>query len=135
MKCGRRGMMLFEIIVATVMIAIMITITIQLMVALGKQRRTMVRRARAIQTAANVMERLAAEGWDHVTPEASVRYQPLIDSADLPVANLDIQVVEDDDAWPAKRVTVIVSWRGGLAPVASKVRLATWAYPKKASLP
>ena len=126
---ARRGSLLAEVAMATVMVMIAMTLTIKVLGYVGSQRRVAEHRQRAVQEAANVLERLTAHPYDEITAEQA-RGMVLAPSAQqsLPGADLSVSVAEE---WPgpgraAKRIGVRLRWHGRSGEWESPVRLTTW---------
>ncbi len=125
--CGRRGFTLVELALTVGMLAIAMSVTVQLLGWIVAERRASERRQFAAQEAANVLERFAARPFDGLTPEAA-RAVTLSEAARavLPGAELSV-VVDDRGAAPdARRVAVRLRWRQRSGEWDAPVRLTTW---------
>jgi len=125
----RRGVLLPELAMATVMLMIGMTLTVKVLGYAGQQRRAAEQRERAVQEAANAMERLTARPFDEVNPDraAALAISPA-SLPSLPGAELSVTV---DESRPgpgrsAKRIAVRLRWRNRAGDWDAPVRLTTW---------
>lgn len=132
----RGGTTLLEVVVSAALLAAVASMCVQLVLAIGLQRRAADRRAWAVEAAANVLERLTARDWEEITPQAADEME-LAPGADevLPGARLEIDVVPQQDTPPAKRITLGLTWTGKAGKPARPVRLVTWIYQPEAQEP
>jgi hypothetical protein len=128
-SAGRRGSLLAEVAMATVMLMIAMTLTVKVLGYVGIQRRAAEHRQRAVQEVANVMERLTAYPYDELTADRA-RQMALSPSSRqvLPGAELVVDVAEDSPGGgrSAKRIAVRLRWRGRGGEWEAPVRLTTW---------
>ena len=124
---ARRGVSLFEIVVATVLLGAVMTVSVQLLGWAAATRESAERRQWAVQEVANLMERLASRPWSELTPEAAAA-ESISDSARamLRDAELKIAVTEPASEPAAKRVAIELRWRNRAGEFDSPVRLTTW---------
>jgi hypothetical protein len=126
---GRRGSLLAEVAMATVMVMIAMTLTVKVLGYVGSQRRVADHRQRAVQEAANVMERITAYPYDEITGQRA-RQLTLSPSAQqsLPHAELAVAVMDEQPGAgrAAKRISVRLRWHGRSGEWESPVRLTTW---------
>jgi Tfp pilus assembly protein PilE len=129
MKTTRRGATMLEMLVAGAMLGTLLAVSLQLYSAVAAQRRAAARRGAASLELANVMERVAARPWRELTAAAlaAERLSPSA-SAQLPGAELKIEVFTPAGDPEAKRLTATVRWqdRDGRPP--EPLRLTTWRY-------
>ncbi len=120
----RRGYGLLELTVATLLLAIAMTIVAQTAGWLSVERRGAERRQRALQAAANLMERLGSRPWDELTPELA-RSETLsaATKAVLRDGMLDVAIVPEAGDRPAKRITIRVQWGDRSAGLVAPVKL------------
>jgi len=125
---SRRALSVLELLVAMVLLATLLAVSLQLIAALAQQRRALDRRQQALREAANCMERIAARPWDELTPErlTATRLSPEAQQS-LPGAALAIDVVPAADP-EGKRIVVSVAWQEGDAQPERSVRLVAWRY-------
>lgn len=134
MKNLRRGTSLLEVSIAAVLLAAILSTSIKMTFALVGQRRAAERRTVAIETAANVMERVAILPWNEVTSE-SLSQIKLPDELFLtiPSAKLTVDVTEDESP-AAKHIVVAVSWTNRAGQIVAPVRVSAWLHPKRSGL-
>jgi hypothetical protein len=133
---SRRGSLLAEVAMGTVMVMIAMTLTVKVLGYAGSQRRAADHRQRAVQEAANVMERITAYPYDEITPERA-RELALSPSArqSLPHAELAVAVGDEQPgaSRAAKRISVRLRWHGRSGEWESPVRLTTWVERRRAA--
>jgi Tfp pilus assembly protein PilV len=132
----RKGSMLIEVTMATVLLIIIMSVALKVMGFAARERAAADRRQRALFEAANVMEKMAAYSFAEVTPERALQ-MTLSDAArlGLPGCELKVDVSTADSAsrgGPAKRVAVLVRWRDQSGEWASPVRLTSWIQERRA---
>jgi Tfp pilus assembly protein PilE len=122
-----RGLTTIEMVMATLVLGVAMTLTVQILGWVMRERRGADRRAIAVQEAANAMERLAAQPWDQLTPEAA-QSEPLSPAAlqALPGAELNVTVAAEADKPGLKRIGVQLRWRGRSSAYEAPVRLTSW---------
>jgi hypothetical protein len=129
LSLARRGSLLAEVAMATVMVMIAMTLTVKVLGYVSSQRRAADHRQRAVQEAANVLERITADPYDEITAERA-RQLALALSAppSLPGAELAVSVAEEQPGAgrSAKRIAVRLRWHGRSGEWESPVRLTTW---------
>jgi hypothetical protein len=133
---SRRGSLLAEVAVSSVMLVIVMGMTVKILGWVALERRAAERREQAVLEAANLMERLAARPFEEVTPElASQCALPASAGGFLPGADLKVDVTETrpGPGRIAKRIGIQIRWkdRGG-EPVAP-VRLTSWIERRRKS--
>ena len=125
----RRGSLLVEVGMATVMLLIGMTLTVKVMGYVGHQRRAAEHRQRAVQEVANAMERLTAYPYEEVTAERA-RTLSISQTAvqSLPDAELAVDVNESQPGAgrSAKRIAIRLRWRNRSGEWEAPVRLTTW---------
>lgn len=125
----RRGLALLELTISTLLLAAALVIAVQSLGWLASQRRGAERRQRAIQEAANLMERLSARPFDELTPELarSVALSPA-SAAVLRDGTLDVAIAPAPGEPTSKSITVTIRWgdRSGVGP--APVRLVAWVH-------
>ena len=121
---------------AGVMLAIAMTLTVQVLGHAGQQRRAAEHRQRAILEVANIMERITALPFDLVTAERARRLSISPTAAGtLPGAELSVEVAEEQPApgRSSKRIAVRLRWRGRSGEWEAPVRLTTWVERRRPS--
>ncbi len=130
----RRAFTLTEIAAAAVMLAVMLSVCLQLIRATGVQRRGLWTRQAAMQEAANLMERLCARPWEELTPESADEFQlseQMRSAASGAELAVEVGEPEEDaaaEALEAKRITVVVRWPAERDQPDRSVRLVAWKY-------
>ena len=132
MKNHRHGTNLFEIAVAAALLAALLSTSIKMTLALVGQRRAAERRAVAIETAANVMERISILPWDELASE-SLNQIKLPDELFLTIPSAKLTVDANEQESPAaKQISVAVSWTNRAGQPAAPVRISAWLHRKQA---
>jgi type II secretory pathway component PulJ len=125
----RRGFTLLEAFVAAAVLGGLMVVCLKFFTAAAAQQEAMRDRSRALQLAANVMERLAAEPWDRLTAE---RVRALQEAEDLrqglPDAKVEIQMTQPPEEPGAKQIAVLVRWPSRPDVPQRPVRLVAWRY-------
>jgi hypothetical protein len=130
-RCSRRGSLLVEVAMATVLLMIAMALTVKVLGWVAVERRACERRERALIEVANVMERITAYPFEQVTPELAgkMTMSPATGQM-LPGAELTAEVTEnagDLEARPsAKRIAIRLRWRDRSGEWDSPVRLTSW---------
>ena len=118
-----------EIAVASLLLAISMTVTVQVLGWVAAERRAADRRQCAIGEAANIFERLAARPWEKLTPEA-VKQVPLSENArrTLPDAELTVGVSDAGQEGDARKIALRIRWKNRSGGWDAPVRLVAWTY-------
>ncbi len=124
-----RGYGLVELAIATLLLGVAMTIVAQTVGWLAAERRGAERRQRALQEAANLMERLGSRRWEELTPELA-RAQSLSPAtkAVLRDGTLEVVIVPESADPPAKRVTIRIGWGDPSAGLVAPVTLVAWVH-------
>jgi type II secretory pathway pseudopilin PulG len=126
----RRAMSLLELTVAAALLAALMTVSVQMIRALGSQQRSVERRALAIRTVQALVEQISNTPWEELTTESVERIEiPSMVTGHLPNPKLTIAVDDEQDPVAAKRVTVELQWSGPSGQPAGPARLTTWVFP------
>jgi type II secretory pathway pseudopilin PulG len=125
----RRGMMMVELAVAGVLVGTLLVVGLQLLSAAMAQRRVADQRQCALLELGNLMEQIAARPWTELTTAALAR-ERLSPSAvaQLPGAELKIEVSAPAHEPHAKRLTAALRWQGRSGQLLPPVTLTTWRY-------
>ena len=125
----RRGILLWEMLAACVLLGTMTTVSLQFLQTAALQRRASSQRLVAVQEAANVLERLCARPWDELTAAAGrdVTLSPQADRC-LRGGAVDVQIDGPSGTPSAKRIVVAVRWGQAENRPALSVRLVAWRY-------
>jgi hypothetical protein len=125
----RRGSLLAEVAMATVMLLIGMTLALKVTAYTAHQRRSADQRQRAVQEVANAMERVTAYPFNEVTAERgrALAISPTA-AQTLPDAELTIAVDESPPGAgrSAKRIAIRLRWRNRAGEWEAPVRLTTW---------
>ncbi len=132
----RRGFGLPEIAVTALILALTIVIVGEGVVWLANSRRSADRKQRAIQEAANLMERISARPWNELTPEfgQSITLDPAT-SALLSQGKVEVIIAQTTSAPLAKKISVAVQSRDAMGNPQRPVRLVTWVYHREGDKP
>jgi Tfp pilus assembly protein PilV len=120
--------MLVELTISAAMLAVAMTLTVQMLGLAARQRRESDLRQRATLEAANLMERIAAGPVDEITPERAKALARSNTPAGLTGAEWTVEV-KDESPGPgrsARRVAVRLRWKGRSGEWEAPVRLTTW---------
>lgn len=125
----RRGFTVLEVLVAIILVATLLTVSLEFLHALALQRRSLSDRRLALQEAGNCMERIAVWPWDELTTErlSGIDLSPEIRRA-LPSAKLSIRVSPTPEPPQGKVVSVTIRWQEQPEQPERSVRLVTWRY-------
>ena len=125
----RRGFTLLEVTASAAVLGALMILCFRFFTATAVQQEAVRDHSRAVQLAANVMERLAAQPWDELTPD---KVRPLQDAEEfrqnLPDAKVEIQVTESPGEPGAKLVAVVVRREPRPDVPQRPVRLVAWRY-------
>jgi hypothetical protein len=128
MKHPRRGAMLLEVMVATALLAVTVSVCLKALTVMGRQQLALDRRACATEVASNLLERLSGLDWSALTPAMATEVRlPATAARRLPAPQLDVQVTPRKSP-EAKQITVIIRWQAAASQSARPVRLTTWVY-------
>jgi hypothetical protein len=126
---GRRGSLLAEVTMATVLLMIAMTLTVKVLGSVALERRASERRQRAVLEVANLMERITAYPFEDVNADLAGRMalspaarQSLPDSELV----LDVAASEPGPGRSAKRIAIRLRWRGRDGEWQAPVRLTSW---------
>lgn len=127
----RSGVLLLDAAIATAVLVIAMSLTLQVVDRVAAQRRAADRRQLAVQCASNVMERLAARSWDGLAVGQVV--DMVVDddlTAAIPEAICQARIddVKATNGKPRdmRKITVDLRWRDRAGANQSNVRLVTW---------
>jgi hypothetical protein len=127
----RPGFGLIEMAVTGALIAVAMTVTVQVVGYVALERRAVERRERAILEANNLLERLVSRPWDELTPGSAKEARvSSTTSSFLRSPKLDVEVIPSDDAPARKKVSVEIRWLDRSGRPESPVRLVSWVYKR-----
>ncbi len=128
-RSTRRGSLLAEMMISTVVLAVILSLTVKVLGQVGQQRRAAERRQRAVVEVANAMERITALPFDEVNEAHARELQVSPESAaSLPGAELSVNVREDSAGTgrSSRRIAVRLRWKDTSGGWEAPVRLVTW---------
>jgi prepilin-type N-terminal cleavage/methylation domain-containing protein len=125
----RRGYSIIELLVATALLATLLTVCVQLSGTATAEQRAVGQRQAAMNEAANVLERLSIRPWDELT-DKNLSELPLSAAArqSVPEARLEVRVVQPAGQPGVKRISVLVRWPDRDGRPERTVRLTAWRY-------
>ena len=126
---ARRGVAILEAMVAGMLLAVLITLTLRMFAAAAVERRVVEKRTIALEQVAGAIERTSALAWDEITLErlAKIRLAPSIEQI-LPGAALAWTLEPADSNPSAKHLRAELSWQNPTGAPAAPVRLNYWVY-------
>jgi hypothetical protein len=130
----RRGSLLAEVGIATVVIMIVMGMTVKVLGTVAHERRNALDRQRGVLEAGNLMERITAHSFDALTPEF-VKTLAVSDAArhSLHDCELSVSVSGSDKGATggpsAKRVMIRLRWKGPGGQWQAPIRLTSWIEP------
>jgi Tfp pilus assembly protein PilV len=131
----RRGVTIFELTIAVLLVAVVLSGVAQLLALVSAQHRERERRIAAMHEAANHMERLAALPLSALTEATAAQAALSTEAAALlPDGELTVRVetaepdVSGATAPPARRLVVAVAWKNASGAAVKPVRLVSWRY-------
>jgi Tfp pilus assembly protein PilV len=128
----RKGFGLIEMAVTGVLIAVAMTVTVQVVGWIALERKAVERRERALLEAENLLERIVSYPYDELTTEKVKRFSILTASASfLRGPNLNVTVTPFEDAPVRKKIAVEIRWLDRSGRSEAPVRLVAWAYQRK----
>jgi hypothetical protein len=126
----RTAISLLEVTAAAAMLAVLMTISTQMLRAVGGQQRAIERRALAMAAVQAVAEQIGNTNWDDLTDETAKEIEiPGPIKPHLPGAHLVVTLHEEQEPTAAKRVTIELEWYGPHGRPAGPLRLTVWAFP------
>jgi prepilin-type N-terminal cleavage/methylation domain-containing protein len=129
----RRGFTLPELLVASVVLGVALTASVQVTGALRTQQREARHRLCALAEAENCLQRLTATPWEQLTPQHAAEHRLSETAArQLPGGELKIDIAAEDGEPPARRIQVQVHWRNVRGHEIAPLRLTAWVYRKDA---
>ncbi len=130
MSVARRGVILLEVVAACGLMAVLVAVCLQMLAVTTATRRTVERRAIALQEAANLLERASALSWQDITPErlTEIDIAPSVREI-LPgaVARWSVKTPAEPGP-PATQVRVEITWINPAGQTDVPVRLSYWMY-------
>ena len=131
-RVARKGATLVEMVAATVLLMVVMSVSVQVLGWAAGQRRTAERRQWATQELANIMERLASEPWENLTAETVQAIHLSKQAGDvLPGGELHVELADQPGPPAAKRLQLELRWRNRAGEFDTPVRLTNWVYRRK----
>jgi len=130
--------MMLEVVVGALLVAAAMVIVVQVVGRVAAGRRPAERRQRAVQEAANLMERLAARPWDELTPAAarSLAASAATSARDaLGDGSIEADVASVAGDPTAKRVAIEVRPGDRSGGRSAPVRLVAWVHRRGGARP
>ncbi len=125
----RRGLTIAELLVALFVMTTAMMAMVQLLAAVGGQRRTIEQRRVALTEVANEAERAALLSWDEIAPETFTTWQPSAELiATLPEATCRAEVTEEAGQPVARRVRLSVNWPNAGGQMREPVAVTIWKF-------
>jgi hypothetical protein len=131
---NRRGTLLAEVGISTVVLMIVMGLTVKVLATIGQERRAASDRQLGALEAGNLMERITAHPFDQVTPELTQNIS-ISDVTRRSLRDCELAVAlsggEKSAAGvqSAKRVMIRLRWKGPGGQWVSPVRLTSWIEP------
>jgi Tfp pilus assembly protein PilE len=125
----RGGFGLIEMAIAGALIAVAMTVTVQVVGWIALERKAVERRERALLEADNILERVMAMPWNDLSTESAKRTTILPATSEfLRSPTLNVNVTAFEDAPVHKKVVVEIRWLDRSGRPEAPVRLVAWAY-------
>ncbi len=126
---NRGGFTLVELIVAGVLLAMTMTLSVQMLSSVAQQRRQARQRQIATAEAANLMERITAQPYASITQDALQSWK-LPDELDRRLPNAELEITTEETTQPpaGKRIHVTISWRNSKDAPAFTIGLTGWMF-------
>ncbi len=127
----RRGFVILEVIVACGLLAVLLTMSVQVLSLMAVERRHVERRAIALVEAANIVERMSTMPYEDIDEArlADVGLSPDVCQL-LPDGRASLAVEDESGEVPGKRVRVEIVWTGAAGHPESPVRLTHWVWQR-----
>jgi hypothetical protein len=135
-RTRRRGFGTVEIAVSSILLVAAMVLVAQLAIGVAGERLATGRRQRAVQEAANVMERLTSRPWDELTPALAGSIALTPDTlAFLRGGSVAVAIAPELRDPSAKKIVVEVRWRDRSGGQAAPARLVAWVYRRGGNTP
>lgn len=129
-RVKRRAYLLIETVMAGLLVALGMAMTLKLLAWTVAERRISERRGWATQEAANVMERLTAMPFNRLDAATARKDAKLSAGAAtvLPGGKIEAEVHDEP---PMKRIDISVTWQGSGGRLELPMKLTSWVAPKE----
>ena len=126
----RRGFTLVELTSAMILLGVVFTVSISILAAVARERRSAEQRQFALQHATNLLERITGIGWSKLSP-GTQKTDPLPAELQALLPNFEqhVEVTTLPEELNSKLVSVSVSWKNREGQVIAPVHLSAWVYP------
>lgn len=124
MSRARTGFTVIESCVAAAILAAALVLSVIMLTSVARQRQAAGRHARAVLAADNLLERIAAEPYESLTPERAAQ---ICKESQVGENSATVDIATDASP-PGKKITVAVDWQtGGHGPPA-RHQVTTWRF-------
>jgi hypothetical protein len=128
---ARGGLTLLEVTVASAILMVILSASIEMLRAVAGQQRAAERHAIAMQAVQAISEQIGNIPWEQLTTEAAAKVaMPAPLERHLPAAKLLVVVEDQAEPVAAKRIRVELTRSGPGDTPAAPVRLTSWVYPE-----
>ena len=125
----RRGTTTVEVVVAGILLGTVMSIAVPALSWVVHERRAADRRQQATLEVENLMEHIAARGWDEITQQTATKLKlPEQVSQQLPESSLSCTVNSKPNEPDSKRIHIELAWSNRKGQTLAPVRLTTWVY-------
>ena len=129
MKLRRRGVTLFELMVALFILTTAMAAIVQLVAVTASQRRTIEQRRVALQEVANQAERIALLPWEETARDKLTTWRPSADlTSALPQAACTAEVSDEPGMPRARRIRLLVAWPNAAGQLVDPVAVTIWKF-------
>jgi prepilin-type N-terminal cleavage/methylation domain-containing protein len=130
-RLARGGFTILESIVAIGLLAVLMTITIQMLKLASLHQRVAERRAIELQTVQAVAELAENMHWNELSPTAIGHFRiPEAVQSYLPNEQLHVAMVDENEP-AAKRISIEIQHTGAKGQPGGATRLTTWVFPEQ----
>ncbi len=131
MKSNQRGFTIVEMMAASALTVVLVTLCVQMLSTTTVQRRAAERRTIALEEAANATESLTSLTWEEITPERVAQYR-LSEPAQQILGGgvLKVALEPSISGPPAKLVRVEITWPNVTGGNDAAVRLSSWVFSR-----
>lgn len=126
----RRGTTILELVVASLLVATMLTLALEAMSTASAGRRRFDERQLAIELANDLVEQVGLLAYDDLKAPTilSLPAAEMV-SRRLAGGKAMVEVIEQDQAPRSKHVVIVVRWNAPAARAEPKVRFSIWVHP------
>jgi hypothetical protein len=125
-------MTIAELLVALFVMTTAMVAMVQLLAAVGGQRRTIEQRRAALIEVANEAEQVALLDWDEISPDEFQTWQPSAElAAALPEATCTAEVTEEISLPAARRIRLSVNWPNASGQLREPIAVTIWKFKEE----